>query len=72
MAWVEWLLGQAPRQSDEIYVTYVWDNLPSPDDIASGKVGRVLGEAPLGLPLDRPELSQRGPGAGRAGPLRTG
>jgi hypothetical protein len=40
-----WLLGQAPRQSHEIYITYVWDNLPPPNGIASGKVGRVPGEA---------------------------
>jgi hypothetical protein len=41
VAWVEWLLGQAPRQSHEIYITYVWDRLPPASDIASGRVGRA-------------------------------
>jgi len=45
VAWVEWLLGQAPRQSHEIYITYVWDNLPPAPAIAAGDVGRVPGEA---------------------------
>jgi hypothetical protein len=43
VAWVEWLLGQAPRQSHEIYVTYVWDDLPPVRDIASGHVGTFSG-----------------------------
>jgi hypothetical protein len=38
--WVEWLVGQAPRRSHEIYITYVWDRLPSAGAIASGHVGR--------------------------------
>ncbi len=38
--WVEWLVGQAPRRSHEIYVTYVWANLPPANDIAAGHVGR--------------------------------
>jgi hypothetical protein len=41
--WVEWLLGQAPRRSHEIYITYVWANLPPANDIASGHVGRASG-----------------------------
>ena len=44
VTWVKWLLGQAPEQSHEIYITYVWDNLPPSRDIASGHVGRVPGE----------------------------
>ncbi len=39
VAWVEWLLGQAPRQSHEIYITYVWDSLPPAGEIASGRFG---------------------------------
>jgi hypothetical protein len=42
VAWVEWLVGQAPRQSHEIYITYVWDDLPPAPAIASGHVGKVL------------------------------
>jgi hypothetical protein len=45
VAWVEWLLGRAPAQSHEIYITYVWDNIPPPRDIASDDVGRVPGAA---------------------------
>ncbi len=45
VAWVEWLVGQAPRQSHEIYITYVWDDLPPAPAIAAGEVGRVPGEA---------------------------
>jgi hypothetical protein len=45
VAWVEWLLGQAPEQSHEIYITYVWDDLPPASDIASGHVGRAAGKA---------------------------
>jgi hypothetical protein len=37
--WVEWLVGQAPRRSHEIYVTYVWASLPPANEIASGHVG---------------------------------
>jgi hypothetical protein len=43
VAWVEWLLGQAPRQTHEIYITYVWDDLPPARDIASGHVSGVPG-----------------------------
>ena len=39
--WVEWLVGQAPTRSHEIYITYVWANLPPAKDIASGHVGRA-------------------------------
>jgi len=45
VAWVEWLLGQAPRQSRDDFITYVWANLPPAGDIASGKVATVPGEA---------------------------
>jgi hypothetical protein len=44
VTWVKWLLGQAPKQSHEIYITYVWDNLPPSRDIASGNVGRAPGD----------------------------
>ena len=40
VAWVDWLVGQDPRQSHEIYITYVWGNLPPARDIASGDVGQ--------------------------------
>jgi hypothetical protein len=40
VSWVDWLVGHQPRQTHEIYITYVWDNLPSAGDIASGHVGR--------------------------------
>ncbi len=45
MAWVEWLLGQAPRQSRDLAVSYVWADLPPASAIASGKVATVPGEA---------------------------
>ncbi len=38
VSWVDWLVGYDPRQTHEIYITYVWDNLPSPGDISSGHV----------------------------------
>ena len=38
VAWVEWLLGQAPRQSRDLAISYVWADLPPASDIASGKV----------------------------------
>jgi hypothetical protein len=41
VSWVDWLVGHDPRQTHEIYITYVWDNLPSPGDIASGHVGQA-------------------------------
>jgi hypothetical protein len=47
VAWVEWLLlGQAPRQSRDDSISYVWANLPPAGDIASGKVATVTGGAP--------------------------
>jgi hypothetical protein len=45
VAWVEWLVGQAPARSHDLSVTYVWDDLPPAADISSGKVGTVPGEA---------------------------
>jgi hypothetical protein len=45
VVWVEWLLGQAPQQSHDTYISYVWKNLPPVADIASGHVGTVKGEA---------------------------
>jgi hypothetical protein len=45
VAWMEWLLGQAPLQSHDPYISYVWNNLPPVSDIASGHVGTVQGEA---------------------------
>jgi len=45
VAWVEWLLGQAPRQSRDDAVSYVWADLPPASAIASGKVATVTGEA---------------------------
>ncbi len=45
VAWVEWLLGQAPRQSRDLAVSYVWADLPPASAIASGKVATVPGEA---------------------------
>jgi hypothetical protein len=41
VSWVDWLVGHDPRQTHEIYITYVWDNLPSTSDIASGHVGQA-------------------------------
>jgi hypothetical protein len=47
VAWVEWLLlGQAPRQSRDDSISYVWANLPPAGDIASGKVATGTGGAP--------------------------
>jgi hypothetical protein len=45
VVWVEWLLGQAPQQSKDRYIAYVWKDLPPVSDIASGHVGTVKGEA---------------------------
>jgi hypothetical protein len=45
VVWLEWLLGQAPLQSHDNYISYIWKDLPSASDIASGKVGTVPGEA---------------------------
>jgi hypothetical protein len=45
VVWLEWLLGQAPQQSRDPYVSYVWKYLPPLSDIASGHVGYVRGEA---------------------------
>ena len=43
VAWVGWLVGQAPRQSHDDYITYVWKDLPAAGDIASGHVGKFSG-----------------------------
>jgi hypothetical protein len=45
VVWLEWLLGQAPLQSRDNYITYIWKDLPPADDIASGNVGTVPGAA---------------------------
>jgi hypothetical protein len=45
VVWLEWLLGQAPLQSHDNYITYIWKDLPPADDIASGNVGAVPGAA---------------------------
>jgi hypothetical protein len=45
VVWIEWLLGQAPQQSTDQYISYVWKDLPPVSDIASGHVGTVKGEA---------------------------
>jgi hypothetical protein len=45
VVWLEWLLGQAPLQSHDNYITYIWKDLPPVSDIASGHVGTVPGEA---------------------------
>jgi hypothetical protein len=38
VAWVEWLLGQAPAQSHDPYISYAWRNLPSANDISTGNI----------------------------------
>jgi hypothetical protein len=43
VAWVEWLVGQAPLQSDDPFISYIWKDLPPTIDIASGHVGTVAG-----------------------------
>jgi hypothetical protein len=43
VAWVEWLVGQAPLQSDDPFISYIWKDLPPTIDIASGHVGTVPG-----------------------------
>jgi hypothetical protein len=43
VAWVGWLLGQAPAQSQDRNISYVWMHLPSANDIASGHVGTFSG-----------------------------
>jgi hypothetical protein len=43
VAWVEWLLGQAPLQSNDAFISYIWKDLPPTIDIASGHVGTVPG-----------------------------
>ena len=45
VVWLEWLLGQAPLQSRDNYISYIWKDLPPASDIASGRVGTVPGEA---------------------------
>ena len=46
VAWVEWLLGQVPRQSRDDSISYVWANLPPAGAIASGKLATIPGELP--------------------------
>jgi hypothetical protein len=43
IAWLEGLLGQAPSQSHDPYITYVWWHLPPLSAIASGQVPSVPG-----------------------------
>ena len=43
VAWVGWLVGQAPLQSHDDYISYVWKHLPPASDIASGHVGTFSG-----------------------------
>jgi hypothetical protein len=43
VSWLEWLLGQAPLQSHDAFISYVWKDLPPVIDIASGRVGTVIG-----------------------------
>ena len=45
VAWVQWLVGQAPRQSHDLYISYVWDDLPPPSAIAAGRFARVRGRS---------------------------
>ncbi|HTW06446.1 MAG TPA: hypothetical protein VME46_02995 [Acidimicrobiales bacterium] len=46
VAWVEWLLGQRPVQSQDNFLSYVWKDLPPLSDIASGNVPAVPGAPP--------------------------
>jgi hypothetical protein len=46
VVWVEWLLGQAPQQSHDAYISYIWKNLPTASDIASGHVRQMPGLPP--------------------------
>ncbi|HTW06338.1 MAG TPA: hypothetical protein VME46_02445 [Acidimicrobiales bacterium] len=41
VAWVEWLLGQAPEQGTGPYPDFVWKDLPPVGEIASGRAGTV-------------------------------
>jgi hypothetical protein len=41
VVWVMALLGQAPQQSLDPYISYVWRDLPPVSDIASGHVPKV-------------------------------
>ncbi|HUB71444.1 MAG TPA: hypothetical protein VL984_13575, partial [Acidimicrobiales bacterium] len=43
VAWLEWLLGQAPQRGTGSYPDFVWRDLPPVGDIASGRVGTVPG-----------------------------
>jgi len=45
VVWVEWLLGQVPVQSHDVYKAYVWQHLPPVSSIAEGKVAQVPGVA---------------------------
>ncbi|MGH9106844.1 MAG: hypothetical protein ACRDZX_13635, partial [Acidimicrobiales bacterium] len=46
VVWLEWLLGQVPRQSHDAHISYIWQHLPPVVDIASGNVGKVPGAGP--------------------------
>jgi len=41
VAWLEWLLGQAPERGPGPYPDFIWKTLPPIGDIASGQVGAV-------------------------------
>ncbi|HTT90604.1 MAG TPA: hypothetical protein VMF65_13715 [Acidimicrobiales bacterium] len=43
IAWLEGLLGQVPVNSHDAYFTYVWKDLPSNKDIATGHVAYIRG-----------------------------
>jgi len=44
VAWVQALLGQAPLQSHDPYISYVWKDLPPTSAIASGEVGKAASD----------------------------
>jgi hypothetical protein len=44
VAWVGWLVGQVPAQSQDPNISYVWMHLPSANDIAAGHVGTFSGK----------------------------
>jgi hypothetical protein len=46
VVWLEWLLGEEPRQSHDAHISYIWTDLPPVADIASGHVGHVPGAGP--------------------------
>jgi hypothetical protein len=46
VVWLEWLLGEEPRQSHDAHISYIWADLPPVAKIASGEVGHVPGAGP--------------------------